>query len=95
MDIKEIELAAKHITGDYYQQLNYIAGATMVNELQPYTAEDIKSLLKWISDKMIEDPWFRPSSHINNSWFVHTKGHLYFDEILELWEEQRNEQGIR
>jgi hypothetical protein len=68
----------------------YIAGATMVNELQPYTAEDMK--------KFAEDCNKRGCFYSHNDklwWYRYSDDKQTSDELLKLWEEQRNEQGIR
>ena len=62
---------------------SFISGATMVNERQPYSREDMKDFFMWLNPKIIE--------HDGTNFLIwggrgKSKN---FDELLKLWEETK------
>jgi hypothetical protein len=86
---QEIEKYAKDITDiagwdrEVYIS-GFIDGSTFVNELQPYTAEDMK--------KFAEDCNKRGCFYSHNDklwWYRYSDDKQTSDELLKLWEESK------
>jgi hypothetical protein len=67
-------------------RLSYRKGAEMVNQKQPYSAEDMKLFFVFC----YENNWI-PTSSLANGWInAGTDEYKNFDELIKLWEESRN-----
>jgi hypothetical protein len=85
MTKQEIEQASKEHSQDVITyQVGYIAGATFVNERQPYTAEDMKPLLSILQEI---SAWL--SFNLHPSMYELSKLKQDIDELLKLWEEKK------
>jgi hypothetical protein len=88
---QEIEQAAKEY--ELYSSIQspkhgFIRGATMVNELQPYTAKDMKELLSALDHLCHNAAIIQLVS--KNSGTLLEESHNNAMKLIKLWEEQRN-----
>ena len=85
MTEKEIDIATKKYTRYKIWQVHYKEGATFVNEIQPYTAEDFEKYGEWMSVK----GWCH--SPFKKVWYNRfNETVLTFSQLLKLWEESKN-----
>ena len=90
MTKSEIEQATqkyseKHID-NFHRQIGFNAGANYVNEKQPYTADDMKSLLHFIADEQ----FFRSYGFWYSALPKYKNMKYTIDEVIKLWEESKN-----